>query len=90
VRTGEHVHIIPYQEEANLMFNSALPFELNALKPLAMQALAAVKNPELRGEAKRLRDLLASVLPLPAEWTERHICPTSIFREFVGGSLLIH
>ncbi len=90
VRTGEHLHIFPYQEEANLMFNSALPFELNALKPLAVQALEAVRNPELKGEAKRLRSLLAAVLPLPAEWTERHVCPTSIFREFVGGSLLIH
>ena len=90
VRQGEARWIFPFQEQADVMFNSALPFELNALKPLALQALESVTTPELRREATRLRSLLAAVLPLPAEWTERHVCPTSIFREFVGGSLLIH
>ncbi len=89
VREGELKHIFPYQEEADVMFNSALPFELNVLKPLVMDALKEVRSSALRNEAKRLRNLLRSVTALPKEIANRHLPPTSILREFSGRSVLV-
>ncbi|HEX9018855.1 MAG TPA: nucleoside kinase, partial [Anaerolineaceae bacterium] len=85
VRRGEKRHIFPYQENANVMFNSALVYELAALKPLAEPLLRQVPfgTPEYI-EAKRLLAFLEWFLPLDIDL----IPDNSIEREFLGGSIL--
>jgi uridine kinase len=85
VRRGEKSHIFPYQENADVMFNSALVYELAALKPLAEPLLRQVPHgtPE-HIEAKRLLTFLEWFLPI-----EMDLIPdNSIMREFLGGSAL--
>jgi len=85
VRRGEKRHIFPYQENADVMFNSALVYELAALKPLAEPLLRQVpyRTSEFI-EARRLLAFLEWFLPIDAE-----IIPhNSIVREFIGGSIL--
>jgi uridine kinase len=85
VRRGEKLNIFPYQENADVMFNSALVYELAALKPLAEPLLRQVPfgTPE-HVEAKRLLALLEWFLPLEADL----IPDNSLLREFIGGSIL--
>lgn len=85
VRRGEKRHIFPYQENADVMFNSALAYELSVLGPLAVPLLRQVEfgTPEFI-ETKRLMALLEWFLPIEAEW----IPDNSILREFIGGSIL--
>ena len=85
VRRGEKRYIFPYQENADVMFNSALVYELSALKPLAEPLLRQVPHgtPEFI-EAKRLLAFLEWFLPLQPEL----IPENSIVREFIGGSVL--
>jgi uridine kinase len=85
VRRGEKRHIFPFQENADVMFNSALAYELAALKPFAEPLLRQVPHgtPEYI-EAKRLLAFLEWFLPLDIS-----VIPgTSIVREFLGGSIL--
>lgn len=83
VRKGEDKHIFPYQEEADIMFNSALLFELGVLRRWAEPLLQEVPPvvPEY-SEARRLLKFLTYILPIP----EKEIPPTSILREFLDGS----
>jgi len=85
VRRGEKRYIFPYQENADVMFNSALVYELAALKPFAEPLLRQVQvgSPEYI-EAKRLMALLEWFLPLDSDL----IPDNSILREFIGGSIL--
>jgi uridine kinase len=85
VRRGEKEYIFPYQGEADVMFNSALAYELSALKPLAEPLLRQVPHSTAAWiEAKRLLAFLEWFLPL-----EEEIIPeNSILREFMGGSNL--
>jgi len=85
VKRGEKRYIFPYQENADVMFNSALVYELAALKPLAEPLLRQVpySTPE-RIEAKRLLAFLEWILPLEMDF----IPENSISREFLGGSIL--
>ena len=85
VRDGEKEYIFPYQENADVMFNSALAYELAALKPQAEPLLRQVQHgmPEYI-EAKRLLAFLEWFLPLGMDL----IPETSIVREFLGGSIL--
>lgn len=85
VRRGEKRHIFPYQENADVMFNSALVYELAALKPLVEPLLRQVPHnaPEYI-EARRLLAFLDWFLPLDASL----IPMNSIVREFLGGSSL--
>jgi uridine kinase len=85
VRRGEKRYIFPYQENSDVMFNSALVYELSALKPFAEPVLRQVRvgTPEFI-EAKRLMALLEWFLPLEIE----SIPDNSILREFIGGSSL--
>jgi len=85
VRRGEKRHIFPFQENADVMFNSALVYELAALKPLAEPLLRQVQQgtPEFI-EAKRLLAFLEWFLPLDINLVPE----TSIVREFLGGSIL--
>ena len=85
VRRGEKRHIFPYQENADLMFNSALAYELAALKPFAEPLLRQVPygTPE-HIEAKRLLAFLEWFLPLNADLAPEN----SIAKEFLGDSVL--
>nr|WP_321453033.1 nucleoside kinase [uncultured Carboxylicivirga sp.] len=83
VRRGEDLHIFPYQEEADVMFNTALLYELSVLKPLAESILLEVQpNQKEYSEARRLLRFFSYFKPL----LSTDIPPTSILREFVGGS----
>jgi len=84
-RRGEKRHIFPFQENADVMFNSALVYELAVLKPLAEPLLRQVQHrvPEYI-EARRLLAFLDWFLPLDASL----IPGNSIMREFLGGSSL--
>ncbi len=86
VRRGEKRYIFPYQENADVMFNSALVYELAALKPLAEPLLRQVPfgTPE-HIEVKRLLSLLEWFLPVQ---DISMIPDDSLLREFVGGSIL--
>jgi len=85
VRRGEKLYIFPYQENADVMFNSALVYELSVLKKLAEPLLRQVpyNKPEYV-EAKRLLAFLEWFLPLESDL----IPDNSILREFIGGSNL--
>jgi uridine kinase len=85
VRRGEKRHIFPYQENADVMFNSALVYELAVLRPLAEPLLRQVQHgtPEYI-EAKRLLTFMEWFLPLDVSLVPE----TSIVREFLGGSIL--
>ncbi|ASE17957.1 nucleoside kinase [Prevotella melaninogenica] len=83
VRAGENKWIFPYQEQADVMFNTALLFELAVIKPQAEEVLEHVpENCEEYAEAYRLRKFLKYFAPLPF----RNLPPTSLLREFLGGS----
>lgn len=83
VRAGEDKWIFPYQENADAMFNSAMLYELAVLKHYAEPILAEVpKNRPEYAEAYRLLRFLAYFKPIH----ESEIPPTSLLREFLGGS----
>ena len=80
---GEQKWVYPFQEEADVMFNSALIFEFAVLKRHAEPILSEVpKFCQEYTEAHRLLKFLQYFVPIP----EREIPPTSFLREFVGGS----
>ena len=83
VRAGEEKWIFPFQENADVMFNSALLFELAIIKDYAEPILRKVPNnrPEY-SEAYRLRKFLGYFVPLQ----DKELPPTSLLREFLGGS----
>lgn len=83
VRRGEDIFIYPYQEEADVMFNSSLVYELSVLKKVALPQLEKINNdvPEYI-EAKRLVKFLNYFLPVESD----NIPSNSILREFVGKS----
>lgn len=85
VRRGEKRHIFPFQENADDMFNSALVYELAALKPLAEPLLRQVPfGVDEYIEAKRLLAFLEWFLPADSSL----IPDNSLLREFIGGSIL--
>lgn len=90
VRRGEKRNIFPYQENADVMFNSALVYELAALRPLAEPLLLQVApDTPAHIEANRLLSFLRWVMPLNEHQTKL-IPDTSLLREFIGGSILDH
>ena len=83
VRKGENKWIFPYQENADQMFNTAMLFELAVIKSQAEPLLEQVpENIPEYAEAYRLRKFLKYIRPIP----EDQIPPTSLLREFLGGS----
>ena len=83
VRAGENKWIFPYQEKADAMFNTAMLFELAVLREQAIPLLEQVpENCEEHAEAYRLLKFMRYIRPLPAA----DIPPTSLLREFLGGS----
>lgn len=87
VRRGENKNIFPYQENADIMFNSALLFELCVLKSYAEPLLRDV--PEACPEYAAANSLL-KFLSFFCHISEKEIPPTSIIREFLGGSSFIY
>ena len=84
VRRGEEKNIFPYQEAADVMFNSALTYELAVLKKYAEPLLNEIHESEKEfTEAKRLLKFLSYFLSIEDEFV---IPQTSIIREFIGGS----
>ena len=83
VRRGEESNIFPYQEQADVMFNSALVYELACLKVYAEPLLFGIDKSEPEYlEAKRLLKFLDYFISVPSE----DIPHNSLLREFVGGS----
>ena len=83
VRRGEDKHIFPNQEQADVMFNSSLFYELAVLKDCVWPLLREVPDTEPEfGEARRLLKFLDHFTSLDG----KEIPPTSILREFIGGS----
>lgn len=87
VRRGEEKWIFPYQENADAMFNTSLLYELAVICREAIPVLAQVgKDQKEYNEAKRLLNFLTMFVPTP----EKEIPPTSLAREFLGGSSFIY
>lgn len=86
VRKGEERWIFPYQEQADVMFNSFLPYELPVLKKYAEPLLKKVsKDDPAYSIAKEMLEFLSYFYPIEDELA---IPPNSIIREFIGGSCL--
>lgn len=83
VREGEEKYVFPCQDNANVIFNSSLAYELGALKIYVEPLLYTVKedNPEYQ-TAQRLLELLKCAMPVPSEYIPK----ISILREFIGES----
>ncbi len=85
VERGEKNHIFPFQNNADVMVNSALEYEMGVLKPYAEPLLRSV--PKEAGEAyttaRRLLDFLEFICPIPSTL----VPPDSLIREFIGGSV---
>ena len=82
VRRGEENNIFPFQDSADMVFNSALIYETALLKPYVQPLLFGVpRDSEEYIEAKRLLKFLNYFLPIPAD----NIPKTSLMREFIGG-----
>ncbi|CDA96453.1 phosphoribulokinase family protein [Prevotella sp. CAG:1320] len=83
VRAGENKWIFPYQENADAMFNTAMLYELAVIKTQAEPLLEQVpENCEEYSEAYRLKKFLGYFKPIPYD----KLPPTSLLREFLGGS----
>lgn len=83
VRAGENKWIFPYQENADVMFNTAMLFELAVIKSQAEPMLELVpENADEHAEAYRLLKFLKYIAPIQ----NRQLPPTSLLREFLGGS----
>ena len=83
VRAGEKKWIFPYQEKADAMFNTAMMYELAVIRQRAEPLLEQVpENADEYSEAYRLRKFLKYITPIPDE----KLPPTSLLREFLGGS----
>jgi len=87
VRRGEEQNIFPFQENADVMFNSATLYELAVLKKYAVPLLQSVsENQEEYSESTRLLKFLYYFKPLD----DAEIPPTSLLREFLGGSSFVY
>jgi uridine kinase len=87
VRRGEEKNIFPFQENADVMFNSATLYELAVLKKYAEPVLKEVpENREEYSEAKRLLEFLSYFKTID----DVEIPPTSLLREFLGGSSFVY
>lgn len=84
VRDGEERNIFPYIKQANLIINTALPYELGVLRVFAIPLLYSVDNnsPYIE-EARRLLRYLEYIYPISSEY----VVDDSIIREFIGGSV---
>lgn len=80
---GSHRHIFPYQQKADALFNTALAYELPAIKGYVLPMLKSVpESSAVYGEAQRLLSILSFVPIIPSD----NVPNVSVFREFIGGS----
>ncbi len=87
VRRGEKEYIFPFESEADQVFNSSLVYELSVLKKPAMQLLMNIdEKSEYYSRARRLIQLLSYF----EDMEPSAVPPTSIIREFIGGSTIVH
>jgi uridine kinase len=87
VRKGEERNIFPYQENADIMFNSATLYELAVLKKYADPLLKSVLENQVEySEATRLLEFLSYFKQI----SDEEIPPTSLLREFLGGSSFVY
>jgi uridine kinase len=85
VRKGEERWIFPYQEQSDMMFNSALEYEWAVFRERLLPLLEKIPiDSDVKAEAVRISKYLQFFLPIPPD----DIPPTSILREFIGGSSL--
>lgn len=83
VRRGEEKNIFPYQNRADVIFNSSLPFEVCVLKQFAVPVLKEVpREHELHSEAAKLLKFMSYFHEIKTDFVPRH----SLLREFIGGS----
>jgi len=84
VHEGEKKHIFPFQNEADVVLNSALDYEIGVIRPLALPLLKTVKpeNSEVYAVSRRLIAFLSIVPPI----SETLVPANSLIREFIGGS----
>jgi uridine kinase len=84
VNKGENKHIFPFQNNADVMLNSAVDYELGALKPIVESLLKTIEpsNDESFAVATRLLNILQKVYPIPSELVPKD----ALIREFIGGS----
>ena len=83
IREGEEKFIFPYQDDADVIVNSALVYEMGILKTYAEPLLFSVEETdENYPEALRLINLLRNILPIPSD----DVPKDSVLREFIGGS----
>ncbi len=83
VRRAERLHIFPFHEEADAVFDSSLVYEVSVLRVYAERYLREVpRSAKVASSARRLRRLLQQFVPIYPD----HVPPTSILREFIGGS----
>lgn len=84
VNRGEQKNIFPYQEEADIMFNSSIVYELAALKPYVVPLLEEIDNSSREySEARRLIAMLRYFEDMDSKWIPNN----SLLREFIGGSI---
>ena len=82
VNEGEEKNIFPFQEEADIIFNTSLIYELSALKDIAMPLLENINNTEKEyAEARRIINMLKFFKSTPAEYVPTN----SLLKEFLGG-----
>lgn len=83
IREGEEKYIFPYQDDSDVILNSALVYELGVLKTYAEPLLFSVEEDDpVYPEALRLINFLRNFLPMPSD----NVPADSIIREFIGGS----
>ena len=83
IRTGEEKYVFPFQDEADIVINSSLLYEIGVLKLYAEPLLFSVKeNEDCYPEAIRLINFLRNFLAIPSE----NVPKDSVLREFIGGS----
>jgi uridine kinase len=84
VKRGEEKNIFPYQDEADVMFNSSIVYELSVLKKYVMPLLAEIRRTEREySEARRIITLLKYF----SDMSDELIPNNSLLREFIGGSI---
>jgi uridine kinase len=82
VRAGEEKHIFPYENQADVMFNSGLLYEYAAISPMAAPLLAQIQpNSPYYSDAQRLTHFVENFQPMDTSY----IPQSSIIREFIGG-----
>ena len=84
VRRGEKLYISPFKDNADIQFDSSLPYEVNVVKPFALPLFQ-----QLTPEMERHEEIahLLEAYPKFAELEERYVAPDSLIREFIGGGI---